>query len=156
MASRSFASWIERYVGAVAATRSISRAASIIPIALAIVEGVRVITAIQLAEDLSYEAVWSGSVPPVLFVLAFGGRFLYLLKQKYGIAGLSVTWWSCVFALLLSEYALHKCLFDCGPSFAIYDLFSGAPLQTVGSLFLFFGTIKYCVIAGFAAVGNRE
>jgi hypothetical protein len=117
----------------------------------ALFEGIGVPIAVYRSESVSWEVVWYASVPPVLFGIGFGARFMALLFIKsLSPLKLAVSWWAAAVAILLvlNSTNFRYEHFYLEPPFLF-------PLTTAGSFFLFFSLIRFSITALTAAV-NRD
>jgi hypothetical protein len=139
-------------------TRLLSQSASFFVIVISFVEAAGVAAALYRSENPSHEAVLSATVPPVVCLLGFGGRFAYLFRKNVGLLGMATSWWLAGFSLVFATgFVEGRCIVNCGTgfSFSFYSLASDFPLFTMGVLWLVGSAIRFPATA-FAAFDCKK
>ena len=138
--------WKDGYMSTFAKTSFVSKTVALIFCVIAIVESIRVFRFILIAEELSGDAILRSLVSPILFLVVFGTRFVYLNVKQMRFLGTALTWWVCAITVhAASSFSMYGCVLNCDPnaSYAVYDMFSMFPLESAGVLFIFLSPIRF-------------
>ncbi len=123
-------------------TRTLSCVGAFLMIVLALVDGWQVIKGVQLAENLSPEAVIEATIPPVAIASGFGFRFIALVGlRRITILGF-LSWWVafCAVALPVARsmhFAQH--------GFPKVHPYTMTPLEWAGILFVVISMVRFSV-----------
>lgn len=145
---------IQRYTTLMSRTRVLSQTGAFLALVLALLEGGNVIRGVQLAENLSREAVISASIPPITFALGFGFRFICLLRWTASTTIGPLSWWvafSCVALSVLTSFGWFEL-----SGYSKYHPYSMSALEWTGSLFVMFSIVRFSATLLLAFSSNNE
>lgn len=128
-------------------------------IVFSVIEVGRVVLAILYIDDPNYEAIFKAFMSPFIIFAAFGSRLVYLSIKDITLLGNALTFWLCVtFLYIAFSYALYGCILNCESraGSGLYSLFTSFPLETLGAIFVFFGSLKFVFIAIWALLSKDE
>ena len=103
--------------------------------------------------------VFDALISPLLIFAFFVVRLIYLSLGKITLLWNFLTFSLCVlFWHITSSYSMHRCWINCPENTVpvTYDMLFSFPLVTVGLVFVFFGAIKFLLIAFFASLPVNE
>ncbi len=140
---------VDRYSDAAAHADILSKLAALAITVVAIVELFNVVRAAMGAESVSPDAVRIGLTSPIIYLLFFGIRLIWLFVGS-SLVGRVLTWWGAVAAVFLDVQLTG------GPASGVmYSLFSVFPLLVSGMTFVAAGTIKFMVTMLFVLMTNH-
>lgn len=156
-----FSTWLKNYRTLMLKTCFLSQVAAFLLLVLAIVELFGVAQAVSYTENISWETVWSATIPAVAFMVGFGTRFRVLFsKDRFGPLAVAASWWTVLFAVIIGKIGYRSCWIDCpvdpniSVSYSFIDPLND-PLALAGSLFIFFSILRFSITA-LAAFFHRD
>lgn len=154
-----FENWRSGYLRLFDRLRPVSIGAALILTVISVLESGRVFVAIYGSESFPASGlVFDALISPLLIFTFFVIRLIYLSLGKITLLWNFLTFSLCVFFWhITSSYSMHRCWINCPENTvpATYDMLSSFPLVTVGLVFVFFGAIKFLLIAFLALLPRK-